>query len=280
MRKWMLISAIVFLAGIVGLVSTAVAKQDFSFSFLYGKTVSIDKRKSVSAGGIDSVNVSAGSSDVKIVPAKKDAIDVHLMGKGNKAGLRAMKFSVKQEGSQLLISLDSRIGFGIRYSSTTLTISVPEKVYKKIMVDISSGDASVRGVKAEQVQVETSSGDIHIAQVSGKKIKLGVSSGDITGEHLEGDIAVHADSGNTELSLDTIKQNIAIDGSSGDVTVNVNKAPSSLALDFDSSSGTGNVNLPMNYQTKSDNSIHGKLGSGKYALKVDISSGDFDFNVK
>ncbi|MFD3448129.1 DUF4097 family beta strand repeat-containing protein [Microbacteriaceae bacterium 4G12] len=261
MKKIMLVAGIVFAIGLIGILSLGITKEGFTFSAIFGKEVTIDETKSIAADSIQKIKVAVGSTDVNIMPTNGNDIEVHLYGKGNKEGINTMKFDVKQQGDQLLIATGSTFFIGVQYADTTLDIRLPQKLYKKIEVNGSSGDMSIKELKADTIQVAASSGHIQA-------------------ENLEGDMKFKLSSGKVDISLESITKDIYVNASSGDINLDVKQEPTSLVLDFNSSSGKGKVDLPMNYETKTGNRIYGKLGSGEHTVKVNMSSGDFHFHTK
>lgn len=298
-------------------VGATVAAGQFTDVFSF-KTVGFQDAKSVNGDGIKKVEVDVSSIDVKVVSTTGEEINVELAGEVSERYKDDFKLKVKESGDTLKVEIEEpNFRFGAIMINLQMVIELPEKEYESISLYASSGDFDIKGIRAKEMLTEVSSGDIRaedvtvasvyeldassgdmrLTNVKAERFTVSASSGDIRLDGVEGEISVDTSSGDItvydaagDLTLEVSSGDITIDNkevqgnihaeaTSGDVKVSFREAPASLSLDFRASSGDGNVNLEeMLYKEKREDMILGKIGDGKYMLKVRTTSGDFRLN--
>ncbi|MFE7062122.1 DUF4097 family beta strand repeat-containing protein [Sutcliffiella sp. NPDC057660] len=307
----------VLLILILIVVGVTVAAGQFTDVFSF-KTVGFQDAKSVNGDGIKKVEVDVSSIDVKVVSTNSEEINVKLAGEVSERYKDDFKLKVKENGDTLKVGIEEpNFRFGTIMINLQMVIELPEKEYESIRLYASSGDFEIKGIRAMEMLTEVSSGDIRaedvtvaslyeldassgdmrltnvkaemfIVSASSGDIRLdGVegevtvdtSSGDITVYDAAGDLTLEASSGDITIDNKEVQGNIQAEATSGDVKVSFRDAPASLSLDFRASSGDGTVNLEeMLYEEKAEDEIRGKIGDGKFMLKVRTTSGDFSLN--
>ncbi|WP_417897821.1 DUF4097 family beta strand repeat-containing protein [Bacillus haimaensis] len=307
----------VLLILILIVVGATVAAGQFTDVFSF-KTVGFQDAKSVKGDGIKKVEVDVSSIDVKVVPTTDEEINVELAGEVSERYKDDFKLKVKESGETLKVEIEEpNFRFGAIMINLQMVIELPEKEYESIRLYASSGDFDIKGIRAKEMLTEVSSGDIRaedvtvgsvyeldassgdmrLTNVKAEKFTVSASSGDIRLDGVEGEISVDTSSGDItvydaagDLNLEASSGDITIDNNevlgnihaeatSGDVKVSFRDTPTSLSLDFRASSGDGTVNLKeMLFEEKAEDEILGKIGDGKYMLKVRTTSGDFSLN--
>lgn len=296
MSKLVKIALILLIIGISGTVATASVTDVFSFD-----TVKLEESNEVNGDKIKKIDVITSSTDINVVPTKNDEIKVNFSGEVSERLKDTYDLIVKEDGDQLTVEVvNENLYFyiGIPVIKLSLEIEVPEKEYENIVVTASSGDIELNGLQANELKFETSSGDMEIANLEGDTIKsvassgtismknssaknfeFEASSGDVLLENIVGDVKALTSSGSINLDNDEISGNLFAEASSGDVNVAYNEKPTSLLINFEHSSGEEEINIDgVNYEERTDDRIIGKIGSGKYELKIKTSSGDFTLN--
>ncbi|WP_191562051.1 DUF4097 family beta strand repeat-containing protein [Metabacillus idriensis] len=151
------------------------------------------------------------------------------------------------------------------------------KSAERMMLKTSSGDIQSLKNSAEDFELKTNSGDLTIRDQQGKETVLDTSSGDITISEALGNLKADSSSGDILIENSELTGNIDAEATSGEISIEFDKEPSSMEIDFNGGSGEGTVELEgLSYEEKSEDEIKGKIGSGKYKLKVRTHSGDFE----
>ncbi len=189
------------------------------------------------------IDADIGAYYLDIQPNSGNNTDVYIAGTERNVD----KIRVEVIGSTLHVSVDpSAYGFGswtdwLRGFSgyPTVNIKVPDKVYEKLNVGVSSGTADVRGVSASDVSLATFSGDISYTQncitdsltistTSGsigvknaatKSYNIRATSGNIDVDGLTGTGSVKATSGNLTIRFAELTSYCDVSVTSGDVTL-------------------------------------------------------------
>ncbi|WP_159886158.1 DUF4097 family beta strand repeat-containing protein [Paenibacillus puerhi] len=241
----------------------------------------VHEEQSLEIGGIRSIQIESGSTDVEIAPGSSDRIQVWLSGKASGKYADKLQLSVEPQGdmARIVVDIPNQTGFGFQKRSLNLHVEVPEAQWKSLAVESSSGDIRLEQVKADQLRVKASSGDLHLEQLKGERITAIASSGDIRAVELEattvdlhtssgnitadrytagelkfeatsGDVTLmdgqgivsgHTTSGGIRLEADELTRHTELKGTSGDVVVALSNKPKSLKLEYGSGSGEGKV---------------------------------------
>ncbi|MBM7663481.1 lia operon protein LiaG [Bacillus mesophilus] len=296
MKKIVVIALTLLVIGILGSAVTAAVTDTFTL-----ETVKLHEESEINNSNIKNIKVNVSSSDIQLTPSESENIKVTLDGRVSEKVLDRYQFNVEENGESLHVNLDLELFFsiGVSIADLTVMIEVPDKHYKSIVLESSSGDIHVNQLTADELDTQSSSGDIHIDKVESKQsfilesssgsievlnstapsFTASASSGDISFREIHGNIAVNTSSGEIKLDNEKVAGDFIAEASSGDVTVNYKESPTSLLIDFEGSSGDGDVSLEnVNYEEKADDLIVGKIGDGKYTVKVRVSSGDFKLN--
>jgi lia operon protein LiaG len=220
----------------------------------------------------------------------------------------------------VIVERNSSFSFGMDVIKLALSLEVPQKLYEKIIVKTSSGGINAKDLEGKEVKFKASSGEVDASgikahtefkskaksggiQLNGieapaifakansgtlilqnlisEDIQAKASSGRIIAKKWTGNFLAETNSGVIDLHTPELTGKIDAEASSGDVMLFFDKKPESFTIDFSGSSGEANVELKgIEFEEKSDHRISGKMGDGKYTIRVKTSSGDFDFRSK
>lgn len=168
--------------------------------------------------------------------------------------------------------------------SKHLTLTLPEKRYARLRIDLTSADLSVSGVTAQLFELdglsgdaklddvcadtltaETSSGKLTLTSCSAQTLSLSSVSGAVSAEGVFPEITVGSTSGSVKLCSAELPQSINVNTVSGDVTI---AAPESVAFSYSFSSVSGDalVDLPGASSSK-DASVRVNTVSGNLRLQ-------------
>lgn len=314
MKKIVYTLLVLFMIGVAGTVISISASGGFSID-----TYTVTDKVNVNSNGINHIKIDLSSTDVSLLPTNDDEITVELNGKNSKKLKRNLKLEVQEKAGTLDISLNGedqiKFNIGVIIVDTSVDVYVPEKLYKSITVQTSSGDIDMKNLRAQDIylkassgevraentlaessfKIVTSSGDAHLKNNEAEEFELVASSGELTANNQKsmkavfttssgditlidvlGDIKAVASSGSISVQNEEVAGHIDAQASSGDVEIEFAKEPTSLSINFKGSSGEGYVDYSgVSYSEKSENHIVGKMGSGEFDITVKTNSGDF-----
>jgi len=264
-------------------------------------TREVQVNKTIAAAGIDSIDLSAGSADVEIVPGDAEQIRANLHGRAGTLTAKRIQVRAQTRGDTLYVSLERPGGwlfggiFGWMTARLTLTVELPEKQWKALQVAAASGNIRLSQIRSDQLSARTGSGKIALENAENGGIALRTGSGDITANHFRadkmtaetgsGDIRLtdgeakltgQTGSGNIRLETDALRRDADLRTGSGDVDVRLASAPSSLAVDVRTGSGSERIEWDgFAAEEKSRSVLRGAFGDGGVKLTVRTGSGDF-----
>ncbi|WP_409253084.1 DUF4097 family beta strand repeat-containing protein [Bacillus sp. SCS-153A] len=287
----------------------------------FKKKEDIYERKTMAGAEVENIGISSSSAEVEIFPGKSDEITAVLQGEVSSKLKDGVEMTVIQQGESLSIrvKVEQGSGFNIGFNVTDLSLAVeiPEKIYKKLTVETSSGSISAKDLEAKEISFKASSGEVEASgikaqskfkskatsggiQLNGieaKEIHTKTSSGSVLLQNLEaedihakassgriivkkwvGNITAESSSGGIDLHAPELTGNIDAEASSGDVMLYFDHSPESFKINFSGNSGEAHMDVKgVDYQEKADHRISGEKGEGKYSIRIKTSSGDFDF---
>jgi lia operon protein LiaG len=275
MKKTVLSLVVLFVIGVVGTLVSVSASGGFSLD-----TYDIGDKVVVENKDISHIEIDISSTDLSVLPTTDDEIIVGLKGKVSKKLKEKLELDVQESGKTLRIGLSGedqiKLNIGVLIVDTSVEVLLPQKIYDSIKIDTSSGDIALENLKIKESMIEASSGDILINNFASPKSYFRTSSGEIELFNVTGDIKAEASSGDIFIEHLDVNGNINANTSSGDITIKYVETPTSLAIDFNGSSGEAEIMLDgINYEEKSEHAIRGKIGSGKFKVYAETSSGDF-----
>ncbi|QPC47219.1 DUF4097 family beta strand repeat-containing protein [Mangrovibacillus cuniculi] len=240
---------------------------------------------------IKSLNLRLESSDTTIIPVEQDFIEVKIDGKG--------ALYVKGNKKELIIEVRRKWyeRFGLNAKSN-VTVNVPKDFQEKLSVSIgsgnltfdggrmeleelslnlSSGDMELDNITAKTLKHNGSSGDLHAKKVITKEAELNISSGDVRLEDFEGALSGDVSSGELKVTISQLLGDIDLDVSSGDVQLTL---PDNADFTLNGKYSSGNIasNKILKFEDSENGVIKGVSGTGKYEIKLSVSSGSVHLN--
>lgn len=259
------------------------------------------EEKSIASETVQELNIDSSSTNIEIVPTNGEDIEVLAQGKINKSALKKSALTVSQKGDKLDISFATdRNRIGISFMNTynlTIKVKLPEKLFKSVTVQSSSGNIEVSKVVSEKIAIETtsgnqslneltaqstmtsktSSGNIKANDIQAETLDIMATSGNIEVEQLGcNDVILKASSGNIKFNDDRLESNFDITTTSGNTELNFQENPDSASLDFKGTSGNLEVLIDgMLFEEKTEKMALGIVGDGENEITVRTSSGNF-----
>lgn len=275
--------SIVFLVALAALITFAVNKTGFTpffVSFGEDKSEYISVKEETITENVQDISIDWISGEIRYFKSNDSSVRVVQKSKEDFPGNKM--FSLKTEGSKLIIQDKRGKVFFLTPKGADLEIYLPEKEYNSIRNNTVSADIIADNVKANAITLNTVSGDIILSGSFGSA-NLDTTSGDIKADGCEasGKINVNTTSGTIEgvnMKADAVKMN----STSGDVilTGEINE------IEANSVSGDVKVNTSTNLRSFESDSVSGNVeltvpqGNG-FTLDFDKVSGDFsaDFPI-
>lgn len=230
----------------------------------------------LAAAQIDEIDLSwiAGSVEITTAPGEEVTFSEDYTGSSDK------RLRYELSGGVLTIRYCENSMGSWDLPDKHLTLTLPEKRFARVCVELTSAELALSGVNAGQLEVDTASGDVKadgvqaqtltLGSTSGRltltdceaqTLKLGTVSGEILAEGTFDLFSADTTSGAVELRAAKLPQSIDVDTVSGSVTL---AAPEDSAFRFDYDTVSGDLN----------NSLADAVeGSGATVL-IDTVSGD------
>ena len=263
--------------------------------------VSIEEKKEFDVEGIEMLSFQTTAADIEINSSSSEQIMVKLEGKIDKNLKSKLQMKITEDGDRLKVSyVPNDKSLGIRFGNVknmTLSVTLPEKTYKELSVQTTSGNIDAVGVSAGIINLESTSGDHYIKNFkSDEALTMQSTSGDIeVDRNMMNNFSIESTSGNVKIAeldsrngkITTTSGNVTIIikemvnslnvmTTSGDVKTTFKENPESLKIKFQGSSGKPHIKLKgIMYEDKSNNSAVGVIGDGLKTLNVKTTSGDF-----
>lgn len=243
-----------------------------------------------------------GSYELVLSPHSGSTTEVNITG--NDANIH--KINAEIDGDTLVISMNNS---GIDFSSwinwimsrgqnTTVNVSVPDKVYEKLTIGMTSGSAESVGVSAKNVELSTTSGSLKYIQpdITTDSLTIKTTSGSITALNAatksydiratSGDINVSSLTGTGNIRVSSGDLQIGFKELTGDCYVNMTSGDVALGLPWDTSANihcsktSGDV-VMTTFDGTETNSVDVEsgdivLGSGGNKINITLTSGDIE----
>jgi lia operon protein LiaG len=282
-----LLGILLILAGIFILFHTFVDhRMDWRW-FADGK----QNHRSAVIDGVENIRIEASASNVHIIPDTRENVTADLQGKG--------RVNIDRSGDTLKINVKYHWSNWVPFGGTTrLDVYVPERYNQNMVIHngsghlwfsgmsqdhpmsldqldikMSSGKGDLRDLNVHRLEVDVSSGDLELRYLTAKATDLDFSSGRVELIHYVGPLNGKFSSGMLKAQFDQLKGDVDLDTSSGVVSVDLPKK-ADYTLDARASSGVIRSDLPLkNIVVKKRNALKGSYGTGKYDVRISVSSG-------
>lgn len=242
------------------------------------------------------IKVDVGSVSTTIIPEDRKNLRAEYEGK--------QKLTVKENGDQVEVRLKSKWFNWFNWGSkkSNLKIYIPEDYdqdlwidlgsgnlnfsgasknkpmkLEKLTLDIGSGNMNLRNLEVKELYQDISSGNVNMNSIKTEKGFFDVSSGNLDIDHYSGGITADVSSGRLAVQVEQLTDSIKMDISSGLVDLDL-PDDADFTLKGEVSSGKISCDLPLKDKVQNREMIHGKHGSGKHTINLDVSSGIININ--
>lgn len=253
---------------------TSAFNDDYQGDLDSKNAVTVNLDREFSSDKIDLIEADLLFSHIEVRIGNSDVISLNYSGSViSSPEMREPYLNIDQSGNRLTLSPVIGGTYSVRNSTLTLTLTLPEKKLKEMILKTSSGDVSVRGDVSDRLKVDTTSGSASVSGFHGSSLILDSSSGKLSvNDSRTEDISMEASSGDVQVS-ETETGSFRVDTSSGDIKID-NFASGENRME--TTSGTTEiVGLAGNLDFKSSSgSLNADFEEEGEIIKVDTSSGD------
>ena len=265
------------------------------------KTEEINESKTFKSENIGKIYVNTVKTDVNIIPADKNEIEVHFHGDVsiNKSGdLPSLITYVSGDELSIEILRPEITLVGFRVWKMKLDVYIPEDSLEVLRIETVSSNSAVDGLSFDDFDYKTTSGNLEGGALIGNDLKLDTTSGDISIEDYRGDVSVNSISGDVTLKEGRQNDDIEIVTISGDVYI---EQQESSNIDVETVSGEIEVNLseeakfylnvrtvsgdiknvfPIKIESSGRDGLEGTVGSGEKEIEISTTSGNVSLSYR
>ena len=260
---------------IVGLIILCIGIVVFIVGVIMWKVGGIDQYlrtesftiKDQPMDGINDLEINIGAAELVIKRGgeKLDVIGENLPENEYEYGTQDGKFYIRRKG-HFFFHFPSILGLLTdKNTDPKVTISLPDKVYDQVNIDVGAGSADIEGFTAKDVDLDIGAGELEARniKVTGKlDIDLGTGKGTLEDFDCN---KVKIDTGVGGLDYSgTVYGGLDADCGIGEVNITIYGLSSDY--DIDAESGIGNVNINRN-------------SSGRGDIPIDIDGGIGEVNL-
>lgn len=276
MKKILMFAAIFGLIfGVAGVLGYGMLHGSYS-------NETIDQTKTITAKGIDRININSHLSGVHISQTASDNITVRLHGGTPK---KDIVFTAKANGDTATIEIRHQhdrmfnfFPFEFMGNRLKVELEVPKKIYKQLKVHSKAGGITVEDVSANQFDLHSSAGGILVQDLKGN-VTAHSSAGSIMVNNIDGKLDLSDSAGSIDVNLKSIKHGIKAKSSAGSVRIEIQQEPKNLQFNLHTSAGSADVNLSnISFSINERDNIVGSIGSGGPTVQLQSSAGSVSIN--
>ncbi len=213
-KKWLIVAAILIVAGIVVCGASATF---IKFDFTQFNTVEMELNKYDVDGDFNDIRVSADTEDIKLVPVTDGKCYVECLeekGSHHIVGVNGNSLTIDRGKDKT-----NFVFFSINMESPRITVYLPKDKYDSLTVESSTGDMNIPGdFTFDSIELTTDTGHIECEASSQGSIRLKASTGDM---RLNGftakDLNLESSTGDMDVDSVAVAGDIYIKVSTGEV---------------------------------------------------------------
>lgn len=249
----------------VGLILIAIGLAGSLLTLLVASPpITQTEELAVAAPGVKRVEIIASNAGINIVPGQ--APDVHVKLSGWRLNHH---LEVAEDSNTLTIRVVSPRLISVLSGAPTLSVTLPDRDYESLMVDLDNGQVTVSQVSAGEVQVYTGNGRIRLDDIQAGQVELQVNNGDITVNDPTGGVIAKTDNGRIVLSTPDLDRPIELSADNGNITVKTGQVPSTATLDLSTRNGWITV-----FGDRTSSHWHQTFGERGHLVRVTTHNGN------
>lgn len=272
------------------------------------EVVAIDVVEEMKVEDVKNVDIELTSENLYIVTEKRDTIKIHYFGLFLDKKLTGPEVEIKTKST---FSLDVNHKNGFEQSKAIAILYLPEDYIGDLEIYLTSGNIDMEEVLAEDIYISITSGNVNFKNIESNDLSVNFTSGNIGGDNIKGEnVEFKGTSGNVDVEIITgdslnirstsgnnyikeidmedtnvklssgninfkeINGNMNIKATSGTINIGLSKTPN-YNVDLYVTSGNIRFNFELDeIKVDKEDKLSGILGSGKYDLKIETSSGN------
>lgn len=251
-------------------------------------------KESISINGVRSISIYSISSQITVIPEKREDIYVELESYSNGPKLYI------EDGKEVVIESKKKNWFFLNLAarSPKLRVYVPQDYDKSLNIKSISGSVSATGFDIESLEINSTSGRVTISGVTSKTCYIKSTSGSVDIEksqinNLEtklvsgrldiydfsGSISGKSISGSVKINMKELDGDILYNSTSGSFNLDIESTELNSELKLKSLSGRVSCDFPV--------TSSGELGkkkvngvSGKPNYKIEVTTTSSSINIK
>lgn len=240
----------------------SIAEQS-SVQFTAGGTVRITASGQEYTGGFTNKRKPRMNLTVTVPADKAADYDLQLRNGRLTASLLKVKSELKAHTTNGNVTVTD-IGGNVTAGTTNGAVEV-SGIGGNAKIDTTNGTVSARDI-AGKLSIDTTNGAVNVERAGGA-LEVSTTNGRITVKEAAAGIKAEATNGIITVNTHTVGGNYVMDNRSGSIELRI---PADADAEVrGSANGTVSTNLPLTVENKK---ISGKLGGGKFLLKLDTNS--------
>ncbi|WP_099156705.1 DUF4097 family beta strand repeat-containing protein [Virgibacillus ndiopensis] len=256
-KRISIIALILLLVGAIGSIIT--------FNSI-NKPVSVSEEKIINTNDFTDIEIEADNEKVEIVSTDDQTTKVELVGRSTEQIQNQLKVEIEE--NTLSITLENEKLFNFFHfmdSNLTLKVSLPEKVYESLQVDIDNGTVYAEQLNIKAVKGETNNGHIEMEDIVATTINVESDNGKISLENVSGEINGETNNGKIYLETNDLDRPITLECDNGSIEIETENEPANAT--FNVRVDNGHINIFDKY---SGNAV---FGNGENLIKLTTNNG-------
>ncbi|RLL43683.1 hypothetical protein D8M04_12220 [Oceanobacillus piezotolerans] len=182
-----------------------------------------------------SIEVAAESAEVILVPTNDPYTTVQYTASSHNGIDYSFDVDVENETLKVVSEEEQLqfVQFDFLHTIQQITISLPEKTYESVIVDVINGNVQVEDMDIKDAQVETVNGKLDLADLKTSNISVFSTNGSINLDGIEGDLQGETINGSINVKAEHLDQNIQLENVHGSIEIETNEEPTNATISAD-----------------------------------------------
>ncbi|WP_404452557.1 DUF4097 domain-containing protein [Virgibacillus necropolis] len=246
---------------VIGAVGSFITFQSIDNS------ISVDEERIVNNNAFTEIEINADNQRVEIIPTDDSQAKVALEGRSRED--MEKRLSVDVEGDKLSIEVEDKKVFSFFHfmgADLTLRVSLPEKQYESLQIDIDNGTVHAEQLNIKDIHAETNNGHLELEDIQATSVKAESDNGKISLKNVSGEL--YGETNNGEINLETTNLNrpIVFECDNGRINIETDKEPTNAT--FNVHVDNGHINIFDKY---SGNAV---FGNGENMIELSTNNGE------
>lgn len=256
-KKVTVVALLLLFVGVVGSI----------FTFNFNEQTAIAETKTADTDNITAIDIRMNNEKVIIKPTEERQARIELTGK--EANDDKTELAVKEDDNTLFIETTKQreklFQFFTWGGAVTLTVYLPEKSYKSLVVDIDNGSFQAEQLNIEDINAATNNGEIALADITAETVNVSSDNGKINLDHINGEINGKTNNGAISFITEGLDRNLDFDTDNGSIKIHSDEEPTNAVFDVRVDNGKINIFGDSDWDTV--------IGNGDNQIKLTTNNG-------